>query len=207
MKKIGLMGGTFDPVHLGHLLLAEQAYREYGMDEIWFLLSKIPPHKAGHKITSEEDRANMIKLAIEPYPYFVFSDYELRRKSEFTYTSDTIRCLARDYPDTEFFFIAGEDSIRHIENWHEPEFILKHIPFLAAKREDSETLGPQVDELSPEMAYLEKKYGARIRMLHCREVDISSSEIREKAARGLSFRSMVPDKVYDYIEAHGLYRQ
>jgi nicotinate-nucleotide adenylyltransferase len=206
MKKIGLMGGTFDPIHLGHLNLARQAYTEYGMDEIWFLLSKVPPHKQGQRVTSEKDREAMVRLAIRGCPGFVFSDYELRREGRYTYTSDTLRCLARDYPDIEFWFIAGEDSIRHIESWHEPEFILTHIPFLAARREDEETLGPEVDELSPEMAYLRKKYGARIRMLHCREMDISSSEIRERVSSGLSIRNLVPGSVAEYIERHRLYR-
>ncbi|WP_194609187.1 nicotinate-nucleotide adenylyltransferase [Clostridium vitabionis] len=206
MKKIGLMGGTFDPIHLGHLNLARQAYTEYGMEEIWFLLSKIPPHKRGQRVTPEKDREAMVRLAIRDCPGFVFSDYELRREGSCTYTSDTLRGLARDFPGSEFWFIAGEDSIRHIESWHEPEYILTHIPFLAARREDEETLGPEVDELSPEMEYLRKKYGARIRMLHCREMEISSSEIRRRAAAGLSIREFVPGRVADYIEENGLYR-
>ena len=90
MKKIGIMGGTFDPIHLGHLNIAEQAYREYGLDCIWFMPSRIPPHKHDHRITSPEDRVAMIQAAISPYPYFVCSDYELRRESGNTYTADRI---------------------------------------------------------------------------------------------------------------------
>ncbi|SFR67303.1 nicotinate-nucleotide adenylyltransferase [[Clostridium] aminophilum] len=206
MAKIGIMGGTFDPIHIGHLVLAEQAYREYGLDQIWFMPSKIPPHKTDHRITDEEDRTAMIRAAIADRPYFRCSDYELRRDAEYTYTADTLRLLAEDYPTDEFYFIVGEDSVRHIETWYHPEYILNHIPFLAAQREDDETHGPETDELTPHIRYLEEKYGARISVLHCREIDVSSAEIRKRVEEGLDITGMVPEKTREYIERHRLYR-
>ena len=206
MKRIGIMGGTFDPVHLGHLNIADQAYREYQLDEVWFMPSRIPPHKHGRRITSAEDRVAMVEAAISPYPWFVCSDYELRREGGNTYTADTIRLLKQDYPDVEFYFIVGEDSVRHIESWYHPEYILKEIPLLAAQREDEETLGPETDELTPLIKNLEEKYGARIGVLHCAEMDISSAEIRAKIESGEDVDKLLPPSVIDIIRTRHLYK-
>lgn len=202
MKKIGLMGGTFDPIHLGHLMLGRQAYEEYGLDEIWYMPSRIPPHKKDHRITSAEDRCAMVRAAIEPYPQFVLSEFEMKRTGGNTYTADTLRLLKEEYPENEFYFIVGADSIHDIEKWYHPEYVLKMVTFLAADREYQNP----VRTLNEQISYLEEKYGARILRLHCGMMDVASAEIRECLEKGTPVNHLIPDAVHSYIREHGLYR-
>lgn len=205
MKKIGIMGGTFDPIHNGHIMLGKQAYEEYGLDLVWYMPSRVPPHKKDHVITPAKDRLAMTKDAIAPYPYFELSDFEFRRTGENTYTADTLRLLKDEYPDVEFYFIAGEDSIMDIEKWYHPEYILSNITFLVAVREYDET-DRSFDE---QISYLSYKYHANIFKLHCSEMDIASLDIRNafKSGHSEDVRSMIPEKVCKYIERHGLYQE
>ena len=106
MRRIGILGGTFDPVHNGHLLLGEQAYREYGLDEIWFMPSHVPPHKKDHLITDGAARIRMLELATESIPYFTVSDFEMGREGN-TYTAQTLALLKEAYPDIEVYFHRG----------------------------------------------------------------------------------------------------
>ena len=124
MKQIGIMGGTFDPIHVGHLMLGRQAFEEYGLDSVWYMPSKTPPHKKDHRITSSKDRCAMVSAAIEEFPYFCLSDFEIKRTAGYTYTADTLRLLREEYQDTEFYFIVGADSIHDIEKWYHPEYVL-----------------------------------------------------------------------------------
>ena len=169
--KIGIMGGTFDPIHNGHIMLGRQAYEEYDLDCIWYMPSRIPPHKKDHTITAAKDRLAMTVAAIAPYPYFKLSDFELRRTGRNTYTADTLRLLKEEYPDVEFFFIAGADSIMDIEKWYHPEYVLPAVTFLAAAREHEEA-DRSLDE---QISYLNQKYQAHILRLHCREMDVASA--------------------------------
>ncbi len=203
MKKIGLMGGTFDPIHLGHLMIGQQAQEEYGLDEVWYMPSRIPPHKKDHKITSAQDRCAMVQAAIAPYPGFVFSDFELKRTEGNTYTADTMRLLKEEYPEYEFYFIVGADSIHDIEKWYHPEYVLKEVCFLAADREYENP----VRSLEDQIAYLTKKYNARIYRLHCRMMNIASAEIRERLAGNQPVEDLIPESVLTYIREHDLYRQ
>ena len=129
MKKIGIMGGTFDPIHSGHLMLGKQAYEEYDLDCVWYMPSRQPPHKKDHGITPAALRLEMVNLAVERTPFFSCSDFELRRKDGNTYTADTLRLLKEEYPDTEFYFIVGADSIFDIEKWYHPELVMKLADF------------------------------------------------------------------------------
>ncbi|MBP3927349.1 MAG: nicotinate-nucleotide adenylyltransferase [Clostridium sp.] len=203
MKKIGLMGGTFDPIHLGHLMIGQQAQEEYGLDEVWYMPSRIPPHKKDHKITSAQDRCAMVQAAIAPYPGFVFSDFELKRTEGNTYTADTMRLLKEEYPEYEFYFIVGADSIHDIEKWYHPEYVLKEVCFLAADREYENP----IRSLEDQIAYLTKKYNARIYRLHCRMMNIASAEIRERLAGNQPVEDLIPESVLTYIREHDLYRQ
>lgn len=203
MKKIGLMGGTFDPIHLGHLMIGQQAQEEYGLDEVWYMPSRIPPHKKDHKITSAQDRCAMVQAAIAQYPGFVFSDFELKRTEGNTYTADTMRLLKEEYPEYEFYFIVGADSIHDIEKWYHPEYVLKEVCFLAADREYENP----IRSLEDQIAYLTKKYNARIYRLHCRMMNIASAEIRERLAGNQPVEDLIPESVLTYIREHDLYRQ
>lgn len=203
MKKIGLMGGTFDPIHLGHLMLGQQALEEYGLDEVWYMPSRIPPHKKDHRITPAKDRCAMVQAAIAPYPGFVFSDFELRRTEGNTYTADTLRLLKEAYPEYEFYFIVGADSIHDIEKWYHPEYVLKEVIFLTADREYENS----VRSLDEQIAYLTKKYNARIYRLHCDRMNIASAEIRERLAGERPVDDLIPLAVLTYIREHDLYRQ
>ena len=123
MRRIGILGGTFDPVHNGHLLLGEQAYREYGLDEIWFMPSHVPPHKKDHFITDGAARIRMLELATESIPYFTVSDFEMGREGN-TYTAQTLALLKEAYPDIEVYFIIGADSLYQLESWYHPEQVM-----------------------------------------------------------------------------------
>ena len=203
MKKIGLMGGTFDPIHLGHLMIGQQALEEYRLDEIWYMPSRIPPHKKDHTVTPAKDRCAMVQAAIAPYPGFVFSDFELKRTEGNTYTADTLRLLKEEYPAYEFYFIVGADSIHDIEKWYHPEYVLREVIFLAADREYDNP----VRSLEDQIAYLTKKYNARIYRLHCRMMNIASAEIRERLAGHRPVTDLIPESVLSYIRTHDLYLQ
>ena len=134
MGKIGIMGGTFDPIHNGHLLLGEQAYEEYGLDQIWYMPSGQPPHKKDHNVTAGRIRLDMTRLAMEGHEGFTCSDFEVMRSGN-TYTSQTLEMLHGLYPGHTFYFIIGADSLYEIEHWHEPEKVLAQAVILAAVRE------------------------------------------------------------------------
>lgn len=202
MRRIGIVGGTFDPIHLGHLMLGKQAFEEYKLDEVWYMPSRQPPHKTDHRVTSAKNRLAMVQQAICKIPYFKVSDFELKRMQGNTYTADTLRSLKEAYPDIKFFFIVGADSVLDIEKWYQPDQVLKLTTILAAEREcnDSEKT------LDEQIAYLKEKYGADILRLHFKELPISSDGIRARIHAGESVEEMIPDDVYTYIKEHKLYR-
>ncbi len=202
MAKIGIMGGTFDPIHNGHLLLGRQAYQEYDLDEVWYMPSGIPPHKKGHKITDAKTRCEMIKLAIADFPYFKLSDFEIRREGN-TYTAQTLQLLKEAYPQHKFYFVVGADSLYQIESWYQPEQVLGSVVLLAAHRDYPKA--PRTME--QQRVYLMEKYHADIRLLHCPDVDIASEQLREMHARGSHIFQYVPKAVEVYIDAHHLYQE
>lgn len=202
MAEIGILGGTFDPIHNGHLMLGKQAYREYHLDQVWFMPSGTPPHKKDHAITSAEDRCAMVRLAIRPYPDFICSEFEIRREGN-TYTAQTLRLLKEAYPQHRFYFIVGADSLYQMENWYHPEQVLGQVILLVAEREYEGKHRP----IEEQIAYLSEKYNADIRLLHSREMDVSSEELREREAEGEDIDSFVPAAVEAYIQAHGLYQE
>lgn len=200
MKRIGIMGGTFDPVHNGHLLLGKQAYMEYQLDEIWYMPSHIPPHKKDHQVTDSENRLAMLYLALRDIPYCKVSEFEMEREGN-TYTAQTLRLLKETYPEYQFYFIIGADSLFQLETWYHPREVMELTSLLVSGREcesDGKTLEGQI-------THLKEAYGADIQLLHNEEVDIASAEIRKRAADGKDIRKAVPKAVADYIEAHGLY--
>ena len=200
MKKTGIMGGTFNPIHYGHLLLAENAYEQFGLDEVLFMPSNNPPHKKMTPVIDGARRAEMVRLAIEGNPHFAFSDEELTREGN-TYTSDTLEILAEREPDTQFYFIIGGDSLNQFESWRRPEVILKLACVLAAERD-----GMSLQRTRQKLEYLNVKYHADVRLLLIPNIEISSHDIRQRAEAGHSIRYLLPESVREYILENGLYR-
>lgn len=202
MGRIGIMGGTFDPIHNGHLMIGRQAYKEYGLNEVWYMPSGHPPHKKNRNVSVPATRLAMTELAMKDHEGLVCSDFEVRRTGN-TYTAQTLRLLHEEYPEHSFYFIIGADSLYEIENWYEPDQVLTQAVILTARREYEEADRP----MDRQIAYLANKYGADIRTLHCGEMDISSAELRRMIASGQSISDYVPREVIEYIEAHGLYQE
>ena len=198
-KRVGIMGGTFDPVHIGHLLIAEQSYRQYGLDYVIFMPAGRPPHKQDQEIISNKDRLAMLRLATEDIPYFRVSDYELNKQG-LSYTFETLSELSRKFPDTEYYFIMGADSVKDMDHWRYPEIILNLAHILAAVRDNTD-----IQALQAGAQRLREKYSARISLLGAPELDISSRELRGRIAAGQSIRFMVPEKVRNYIYYYHLY--
>lgn len=199
-ERIGIMGGTFDPIHAGHLAMAQAAWKQAGLKKVLFMPSKIPPHKRLSGITGETERAEMVQRAIADWEPFDYSDYELRRSGT-TYTADTLMMLQKEQPEYEWCFIMGGDSFIQLENWYKPELIMRSATILAVGRD-----GVKEPEMRRHKAYLEKKYQAVIQLLHMPEMDISSTQIRSRIAAGESVAGMVPQTVLSYIIKYGLYR-
>ena len=200
MSKVGIMGGTFNPIHLAHTEMAKVCLRQQDLDKILFMPSKNPPHKKDKSILPENERAVMVKLAVSEYDKFVFSDFELQRKGT-TYTADTLRLLQEENPDDNYYFIMGADSLFYLDKWYRPQEILKRAVILAIGRD-----GSTPDELKEKRKELIKQYDkADIRFVHMRQMDISSSMIREGIAHGENMEKYLDKEVWNYINENGLY--
>jgi len=199
MKKVGIMGGTFNPVHYGHLILAENAYEQVGLDEVLFMPTKNPPHKCKAEILSEDHRIKMVMLAIHDNPHFTLSMLEINREGT-TYTADTLTFLTKEHADTQYFFIVGADSLFMLEDWKEPQTVFDLSTILVAGRDHV-----KVDELERQSRYLQETYGARIILLDIPTIEISSNAIRTKIAQSKTVRYYVPEEVIAYITKNNLY--
>ncbi|WP_130837852.1 nicotinate-nucleotide adenylyltransferase [Lachnoclostridium sp. Marseille-P6806] len=202
MKKIGIMGGTFDPVHIGHLILAECVRDTAGLDEVRFLPSGISYLKKGREdgVSPAGDRLEMCRLAIEGNPYFSVSDLEIRRGGN-SYTCETMEALRAAEPDNEFCFLCGADSVLQMASWYRPDRLFSACRILAVERGDK--VSPEA--LQEAAAELKEQYGARISVLPMRDIPISSTELREALRSGRSVRYRIPEAVERYIRARGLY--
>lgn len=205
-KKTGIMGGTFNPIHIGHLILAETARTEYELDEVLFIPSGVSYMKQGTEILSGEQRARMVDLAIADNPHFKLSLMEVRRAGN-TYTYETLETLHGQNPDNEYFFILGADSLFAIQSWKYPERIFAACRLLVAVREQPDRQHSYRDEgLETEISLLREKYQAKIDLLACGNMEVSSTRIREMIRLGQSVRYLVPDKVIEYMKNEHLYR-
>ena len=200
MRNIGIMGGTFNPIHMGHLIIAEKAREQFHLDEILFLPSGIPYMKEQNEVLPGHIRSEMTKLAIEDNPFFDISTMEAEKES-ISYTFETLMTLREKNPNTDYYFIVGADNLWTIENWKNPEQIFANCHILAAVRGDIST-----DDLEKQSAYLKEKYGADISLLQTSHIEISSSMICDLIKEGKSIRYLVPESVYDYIIIHKLYK-
>ncbi len=200
-KKVGILGGTFNPVHMAHLIIAETAREEVGLDDILFVPSGCSYLKDAAEILPARDRVNMTGLAIEDNPHFALSTIEIDREGN-SYTSETLAELKERYPQQEYYLIMGADNLFTMEEWKNAELIFQNAKILAAVRGDKKRA-----DMEEKIAELQEKYGADISLLSVRSVDISSSVIRQKVAAGGSIRYMVPEKVREYILKNHLYKE
>ncbi len=199
-RKVGILGGTFDPIHNGHLILAQTAREQFGLDEVWIMPAKTPPHKSDHQITEAAHRIEMTRRAIAGNPKFCLSLFEMEREG-YTYTCETLSLLKEDYPDTEFFFIMGADSVFDFEKWRQPDKIAGLCVLLVANRseEPDEELLAQIDKIR-------REYKGDVRLLRIPALEIASHVLRDMVAAGSSIRYYTPDAVVRYIDEHHLYR-
>ena len=200
-RKIGVMGGTFNPVHMGHLLLAEWAMEAAGLDQILFIPTGVPYMKDNCHVLSGDERLQMTALAIEDHPAFAVSGMEVERKG-YTYTCDTMEQLKEKSPKDNFYFIMGADCLYTIEKWRDPERIFRVCDVIAAARNGSSL--PQIAEKCKELS---EKFHGKILLLQFPAMEISSTDIRERVACGRSIRYLVPEKVRDYIISNHLYQE
>ena len=198
--KIGIVGGTFDPIHIGHLLLGSFAREQLGLDRIWFMPAGMPYFKEGKKVSSRKDRLAMTRLAVKGIEEADVCDIELKREGR-TYTFETVEELNRTYPDDEFFFIFGADCLDQIQTWRFPERILAGCTLVAAARGKSS----ERKSLEAKAEALMKQFGGRILVMDFPVIELSSTMIRERAAAGLSLRFLVPLNVENYIIRRKLY--
>lgn len=197
--KIGIMGGTFNPIHNAHLMMAQAAYEQYKLDEIWFMPSAKPPHKNQDEIAEKEHRKRMVQFAIDKIPHFKISNIEYKRAGK-TYTYDTLVELKKEREDAHFYFIMGGDSLAQFEQWYHPEKIVKLCTILAASR----------DEISYEQTkeyckQLSERLDGDFRPLKIPAMSISSHEIRKRIKKGKSIIGYCPEPVVRYIQMHRLY--
>jgi nicotinate-nucleotide adenylyltransferase len=186
--KIGILGGTFNPIHIGHLILAEEAREKLGLDKIIFVPAYLPPHKDNADIAQACERLKMVSLATKGNKYFSVSDCEIKRDGR-SYTIDTIREFKEKFPKDELYFIIGSDLLKYLAEWKDLVDIIKMVKFIAATR--------------PGFAL--EKIPSYISTLAIRAVDVSGFEIRQAIKASKSFRYLVPDAVYRYILKRKLY--
>ncbi len=199
MKKIGIMGGTFNPIHFGHLFLAENAYEQLGLDMVLFIPSKNPPHKTKPEDITEQQRIDMIQLAIQENPHFGLSTIEMEREG-MTYTADTMSILKEQNPDTEYYFIVGADSLFMMHEWYQPQIIFNNCIVAAANRDHADQ-----EALQKQIRLLKSQFNANIILIDMPTVQVSSCNIRERVAARKSIRYYLPGPVLNYIESKHLY--
>ena len=199
-KKIGIMGGTFDPIHLGHLILGERAWEQLGLDSVWFMPSGNPPHKQFREgRATDEQRVRMVQAAISGNPHFSLSLIEMNEEG-YTYSYLTLERLRREYPDTDFYFIIGADSLRDFHTWMKPERISRACTLVAAARDQITE-----EELMLQIRRVRELYGGEVLRLDTPSIDISSHEIRDWAKEGRSLRYFLRDSVIDIIRNEHIY--
>jgi nicotinate-nucleotide adenylyltransferase len=198
-QKIGIMGGTFDPIHMGHLVMAESVRMEYELTKVLFIPTGTSPHKHGTTITPAIDRYIMTMMATYSNPYFFVSPIERDRPGP-SFTIDTVRELVAEYkPGTEFYFLTGTDAILELHTWNNIDELLDLCHFVAASRPG------KVSSIAEEIERLGPKAEARIHRLTTPELEISATDIRERVRLGKSIRYFVPESVEHYIHKEGLY--
>ena len=199
-RKIGIMGGTFDPIHIGHLILGENAWHQFGLEKVLFMPSANPPHKPNRIGRADiQERVDMVRGAIADNPHFELSLEEAFRE-DYCYTSETLQEMTVKHPDTEYYFIMGADSLFQFEHWKGPEEICRLATLVVAVRDHVSE-----KKLDAQILHLKEILGARIEKLDTPNIDISSETLRSWIASGHSLRYYVPNPVISYIEEQRIY--
>lgn len=201
-RRIGVFGGSYNPVHCGHLQIAAAAREQFDLDQVWFVPAWIQPFKQGMQVVSASHRRQMLALALEPYPYFRICDYELEKKG-ISYTCDTMQALKAAMPDTQLYFIMGADSLDTFATWYHPEKICACASILAAVRHRP----GKSDALQKQADMLRQSLHADVHFLQTPFYDVSSTQIRQMDAQALAGQHLVPDSVLQYICDHHLYEE
>jgi nicotinate-nucleotide adenylyltransferase len=199
-RKIGILGGTFDPIHNAHLLLGEAAREQFGLDRVIFIPNNLEHHKNRTELTPGDIRYQMVKMAISDNPYFTCSRLEID-KPDGTYTYNTIQELKLMYPGDELYLILGGDSIIDLDSWYRADELMKSCSILAAVRTIDDL--PALDKKRRELA---TRFDADIKIMTFNRMDISSTEIRQKVKMGRSVRYLMPDECIEFMCIKGLYR-
>ena len=196
-----ILGGSFNPIHKGHLKMAECAHNQFGLDDIVVMPNKTTYYKENIEFVSDEDRLSMIRLAIEGESYLSVSDMEILRGGV-THTIDTIREFERLYPGVKLYFVIGGDSLAWVDRWVSAKELLESVTFLTAVRGEND-----IERSMDIIRRIKSEHPkSQIELLNMEDYPVSSSGIREKIKCGEDVSDVLPDKVYDYILEHGLYR-
>ena len=194
---IGILGGTFDPVHNGHIAAARQLLGVADVDQVWLMPNATPPHRTAAPVAPAEDRMRMVEVAVAGYDGLVASRVEVDRGG-ISYTFDTIRELAREYPGQRFTLLIGSDAALQIRSWHNADALLDEASFVIFNRPET-ALAPQTLH---ELGFAP----ARTRIVHLDTPAIAAHQVRDRLARGAPIDDLVPSAVVDYIRTHELYR-
>ena len=201
MRKIGILGGSFDPVHNGHIGLAADAKNQMGLDEVLLIPAKLQPFKLDKNMVSGQQRLEMIKLAVADKPGLTPCDYELQQE-QISYTYKTLKAISEmEGPDTEIYFLTGTDSLLQIHRWKNADEMLRTYNFVVGSRP-----GYKDDELRECIEILKKEYNTNVTKVDNNQLNISSTDIRERLHSGQGLAGLVPEVVERYIIEHGLYK-
>lgn len=199
--KTGILGGTFNPIHNGHVALAKAVYEYCGLEEVWFMPSGISYMKDSREIVCASHRYQMVEEAIREYPYFKASDIEISRRGN-TYTADTLQEVHERYPQNDFYFIMGADALFSLPSWKKPEEIARLCTIAAVCRDEVDKMA-----LQKQKNFLVQTYGADIVLVPFQKIDISSSVIRQHLKEKKNMAGMLSKRVTEYIQKHGLYKE
>ena len=199
-KRVGIMGGTFNPIHLGHLIIAEAAYEAYNLDEVLFVPSGVSYMKDQSEILDAKKRVHMTGLAIEDNPHFALSTIEIDRDGN-SYSYETLETLRKQNPNTEYYFLVGSDTLFALETWKHPEILLPSCTILVAVRD-----GVPMEKMQEHAKYLEEKFGGSIQLLTTPNIEISATDIRNRLSKNRNVKYFVPDAVLDFINKYDLYK-
>ena len=197
--RVGIMGGTFDPIHIGHLILGESAWQQFSLEKVLFMPSGNPPHKTDRRGASNQQRIDMVAAAIAGNSHFELSLEEMHEQG-YIYTKETLKRLRSKHPDTDYYFIMGADSLLSFDSWNGPDEICAQCILVVAVRDSMDT-----DTLDKAIGHVKDTYRANVRKLNSPNLDISSHNIRTWIAEGKSTRYYLPDCVLDYIIKKDIY--